>query len=182
MLRQKPRRVAPPRGRQRGVGLTEVMVAVLVVGIGVLGYAGMQLFALQSAENAGYRTHATMIGRDALERLLLNPQARSDYFDSGDWPTAPGASGGNYPAGCVGGGACQPTQLARADIAQLSWMAANSLPGGMVRASTACGGGISASCVVITWRGMTPAQCLNGYPDIPNTADYNCVVLEALRP
>ena len=182
MLRQKTSHIARSKARQRGVGLTEVMVAVLVVGIGVLGYAGMQLFALQSAENAGYRTHATMIGRDALERLLLNPEARDAYFDSGQWPTAPGVSGGNYPAACAGGGACQPAQMAQADMAQLAWSAANSLPGGMVRVASACGGGVSAGCVVITWQGMTPAECLDGYPDIPNTADYNCVVLEALRP
>ena len=170
-------------GRQRGVGLIEVLVSVLVVAVGVLGYAAMQLFALQSAEEASYRTHATLIARDALERLLLNsdPDALADYFSAANWPGEPEAPGGAYPGGCSAA-ACDPQALAAADMAQLAWTAANSLPAGMIRASDDCGGAPSPSCVVVTWTDMTPEDCLADYPDIPNATDYHCVVLEALRP
>ena len=42
--------------QQRGVGLIEVMMALLVLAIGVLGYAGMQLTALKAAEDANNRS------------------------------------------------------------------------------------------------------------------------------
>lgn len=169
--------------RQGGAGLVEVLVAILVIAIGVLGYAAMQLFALQSAEEASYRTHATLIARDGLERLLLNsdPDALADYFDAQSWPSEADSFGASYPNGCSAA-ACDPQPLAEADIAQLAWAAANSLPAGIVLASDDCGGEPSPSCVVVTWMGMTPDECLADYPDLPNATDYHCVVLEALRP
>ncbi|MCK0538498.1 type IV pilus modification protein PilV [Alcanivorax quisquiliarum] len=182
MLTSSPRYSLAKRDQQ-GVGLIEVLVAVLVIAVGVLGYAAMQLFALQSAEEASYRTHAALIARDALERLLLNadPDALADYFDAANWPSEPESYGGDYPDGCTNT-ACDPQQLAAADISQLAWAAANSLPAGMVQASDDCGGVPSPSCVVVTWMDMTPEECLAEYPDIPDATDYHCVVLEALRP
>lgn len=183
MLRRLGRRGAwSASARQRGVGLVEVLVAVLILGVGVLGYAGMQIFALQSAEEASYRTHATLIARDALERLLLNaePDALMIYFDSAQWPSSPDATVA-YPMAC-GTADCNAAQLARADIAQLAWGAARSLPGGMISAMDDCGGIPSPSCVAVTWKEMTPQDCVSDYPNIPNARDYHCVVLEALRP
>jgi type IV pilus assembly protein PilV len=164
--------------KQRGVGMVEVLIALLVVAIGVLGYAGMQLFALRGAEDAGSRTHATLIARDALERLLLNPGGAATYFGDGNWPGAAQVAGDAYPDTCMQA-PCVPAALAAADIQQLSWMAANVLPAGMVMAMDDCGGAPSPSCVVVSWQGVTPAQCLSG-GQIP--AEDACVVLEALRP
>ena len=183
MLRQRSGRNARAvKIRQKGAGLIEVLVAVLVLGIGVLGYAGMQLFALQSAEEASYRTHATLIGRDALERFLLNAgwDSWTVYFNAGNWPDKPAVGQADFPEGCMTSD-CQGPELARVDIAQLAWSAANSLPGGMVMASDDCGGVPSPSCVVITWSEMEPADCLDDYPNIPSSRDYHCVVLEAMR-
>ncbi|MFN3712598.1 MAG: type IV pilus modification protein PilV [Alcanivoracaceae bacterium] len=163
---------------QRGVGMVEVLVALLVIAVGVLGYAGMQLFALRGAEDAGSRTHATLIARDALERLLINPAGGGTYFGADSWPAAPVAPGAAYPSLC-GSADCAPAGLASADIEQLSWMAANTLPLGMIMARDDCSGVPSASCVVVSWQGVTPADCIAG-GQIP--ARDSCVVLEALRP
>lgn len=90
------------KARQRGVGLIEVLVALLVLAIGVLGYAGMQLSALKGAELANNRAQATLIAQDALERLQLNPNLPA--YIAAAWPTTPVAVG-SAPSGyanCTG--------------------------------------------------------------------------------
>ena len=163
--------------RQRGVGLIEVLVALVVMAIGVLGYASMQLMALRGAEAAGLRAQATLMSVDALERFLLNTDARGTYFDVGRWPAAAQDFGDSYPAACDTA-PCTSAALATADIAELAWIAANSLPGGMIAAKNDCTGVPSPSCVVVSWGEMTPALCVAG--NAINTTD-SCVVMEALR-
>src|SRR3970040_1926224 len=44
--------------RQRGAGLIEVMVAVVVLAVGLLGIAGLQLASLQNNHSAALRSQA----------------------------------------------------------------------------------------------------------------------------
>lgn len=166
---------------QKGVGMIEILVAILVVAVGVLGYAGMQMFALRGAEMASYRTQATLVAKDALERTLVNSDTDAGvvYFTAGNWPAGSSASGGNFPAACMGAATCAPVAQATADIGQLSWIASNTLPLGMIRAQDSCTGVPSASCIVVSWQGTTPNECLAG--GTINVTDP-CVVLEAIRP
>ena len=166
---------------QQGVGMIEILVAILVVAVGVLGYAGMQMFALRGAETASYRTQATLVAKDALERILMNSaeEAGSVYFVGNNWPTTPAQAGGNFPTACIGAASCDPAALAFADVAQLSWIVTNTLPLGMIRALDNCTGAATASCIVVSWQGTTPAQCLSG--GAISTSEP-CVVLEAFRP
>lgn len=60
-------------GCQRGVGMVEVLAALLVLAIGVLGYAGLQLRALKGATAAQTRVRAVMLARSALELMRVNP-------------------------------------------------------------------------------------------------------------
>lgn len=57
---------------QQGVSLIEVMVAVLMLSVGVLGAASLQLNALRFNLSAGYTTHASFIAYDMLERMRAN--------------------------------------------------------------------------------------------------------------
>ncbi|MDF1629001.1 MAG: type IV pilus modification protein PilV [Alcanivoracaceae bacterium] len=166
---------------QRGVGMIEILVAILVVAVGVLGYAGMQMFALRGAETASYRTQATLVAKDALERLLLNSATAAGdiYFDVTSWPAASAAPGGNFPTACMGAATCTPDAQAVADIAQLSWIVSNTLPLGMISARDGCTGVGTPSCVVVTWQGTVPADCLAG--GVISTSEP-CVVMEARRP
>lgn len=52
-----------------GFSLLEVMIAVVVTSIGLLGIASLQLFALRTQNNAYLRGQATQINHDMLERL-----------------------------------------------------------------------------------------------------------------
>lgn len=55
--------------RVRGFTLIEALIALLILSIGLLGVAGMQLKALQSAHIAYQRSLASAIAIDAQERL-----------------------------------------------------------------------------------------------------------------
>nr|WP_221187800.1 type IV pilus modification protein PilV [Halomonas stenophila] len=55
----------------RGFTLIEALVAVLVLSIGLLGVAAMQLKALQSSHVSHQRTIASMAAQDAVERLWV---------------------------------------------------------------------------------------------------------------
>lgn len=65
------------RARQRGAGLIEVMVAVLILGIGLLGVAAMQATALRNSQSALERSQAVMQTYAILDAMRVNlPVAR----------------------------------------------------------------------------------------------------------
>lgn len=59
------------RDRHTGFSLVEVLVAVVVLAVGLLGLAALQIKGLQSAHAAYQRTLASIIAQDAAERLWL---------------------------------------------------------------------------------------------------------------
>lgn len=66
----------------RGASLIEALVALLVLCLGVLGVAGMQLTALRQTEAAAHAAQASLILLDASERVRANPLQQSLYqFD-----------------------------------------------------------------------------------------------------
>ena len=59
----------PDVGRQRGAGLVEVMVALVILAVGLLGIAGLQLASLQNNHSAALRSEvSTISSRSALPR------------------------------------------------------------------------------------------------------------------
>lgn len=57
---------------QKGVGLLEVMVALMLLGIAVLGFVAMQLRANNISLEADYNMHAVEMARDLHERMRVN--------------------------------------------------------------------------------------------------------------
>ncbi len=57
---------------QSGVTLIEVLIAVLVSSVAVLGVAGLQMLGMQSNRAALLRTEAVHIAHDMLERMRAN--------------------------------------------------------------------------------------------------------------
>lgn len=64
---------------QRGVGLIEVLVAVLIMGIGLLGVAAMQATALRNNQSAFERTQAVVQSYAMLDAIRANPTAAASY-------------------------------------------------------------------------------------------------------
>lgn len=61
--------------RQRGFSMIEVLVAILVVSVGLLGIAGLQAYGLQANHSAYLRSQATVLAYDALDRMRANIDA-----------------------------------------------------------------------------------------------------------
>lgn len=118
---------AHPLTVQRGVTLLENMVALLVVSVGLLGFAGMQAFTLHGSASSTHRQLAMQLAQDMADRIRANPSA---YFVS----NTVNLYGNIVPAASPTAGTdcratrCTPAQIAAFDIYQ--WQVANhALPG-----------------------------------------------------
>ncbi len=58
---------------QAGFSMVELLVAVLVMGIGVLGVTGLQVVSLQNNRAALQQADATQLAYDMLDRIRANP-------------------------------------------------------------------------------------------------------------
>lgn len=71
-----------PRHRNRGVSLIEVMISVLVMGIGMLGIAAMQATALRNSQSALERSQAVIQSYSILDAMRANIAiARTGGYD-----------------------------------------------------------------------------------------------------
>lgn len=77
------------RIRNAGFSMIELLVAVLVMGIGVLGITGLQLVSLQNNRGALLRGEAVQLSYDILDRIRANPGANYDGLAMGAAPAAP---------------------------------------------------------------------------------------------
>lgn len=61
------------RAAQHGVTMVEVLVAVVVLALGLLGLAGLQASGLRVGQSSLYRTQAAQLAFDMADRLRANP-------------------------------------------------------------------------------------------------------------
>jgi type IV pilus assembly protein PilV len=106
--------------RQQGFSMLEVLIAVLVFSLGIIGLAGLLIFAIQSNHVAYLRTQATFLAHNMADRMGANPAGLWNGDYNGDYPVAAST------AGCSAG--CTPEQLADYDKAQWSTQLTTFLP------------------------------------------------------
>lgn len=115
--------------RQRGVSLIEVMMAVLIFSIGLIGLASLMVVALRSNQAGYLRTQVTYLAHNMADRMSANPIG----VWSGDYNSA------SYPVSttndCAAG--CTPAQLATHDQQMWSSQLKTFLPPGAT-AKIAC--------------------------------------------
>lgn len=73
--------------KETGATLIEVLVAMMVLAIGLLGLAGLQATSIQSNHSAYYRSQATLLASDLADRMRAN---RTEALTSAyliDFPT-----------------------------------------------------------------------------------------------
>ncbi len=81
------------RGRQEGAGLIEVLVAVLVMGVGLLGIAAMQATALRNNESSLERSQATIQTYSILDAMRANrSRALAGDYDMAETCATPSAT------------------------------------------------------------------------------------------
>lgn len=98
------------RNRQKGTTLLEVLISVLVLSIGLLGVASLQMYGLRYNQSAYLRSQATILAYDMVDRMRTNSNGvAAGYYNTistGSLPTDPA---------CISSG-CTNQQLADHDI------------------------------------------------------------------
>ena len=108
--------------RNRGFTLIEVLVAVLVLSIGLLGLAALQASGLRNNYNAYASSQAVILANDMTDRIRANPtEAANGLYNN---ITAAAAD-----PGCMTGN-CSTTQIRDHDTAVWYADLQNTLPGG----------------------------------------------------
>lgn len=76
-----------PKYQQRGATLIEVLIAMFILAIGLLGLAGLQAVSTQSNQGASYRSQATILASDIVERMRTNrTQALAGNYTTSTFP------------------------------------------------------------------------------------------------
>lgn len=129
--------------RQRGIGLIEVLISMLILGIGVLGIMSVQNRALQFNQGSLMESRAATLANDIIDRIRANPTQLSRYRI---------ALHENPPGGVDCSGAsivCSTAQMADYDLASWREEIAASLPGGTSEITQVSSSG-DASVFVVT--------------------------------
>lgn len=151
MRKRKPVRLHS----QWGTTLMEVLVSMLVLSFGLLGMAGVQSVSLRNNQAAYFRTQASMLSSDIIERMRANKIG----VDNNAYDDVAGAA----TAACFTTAGCTPNQMAAQDIAAWDAAVAAALPGGVgvvcldstgndgTAAAMACDGAGNIYAVKVFW-------------------------------
>jgi type IV pilus assembly protein PilV len=75
---------------QGGFTLLEVMIAMVIFAVGMLGLAGIQALSLESSHSSYSRSQAVLLASDMVDRMKANPSALASYvIDTATTPSAP---------------------------------------------------------------------------------------------
>jgi len=107
----------PKRNRQSGFSMVEVLVALVVLSVGMLGIAGLYVTTLRASNGAIYRSLAVNLAADMADRIRANPRAGTAY------------AGAPALNGCVAGAVdCTRDQMAADDVFRWQAELAAALP------------------------------------------------------
>lgn len=98
-----------PKSDSAGFSLVEVLVALLVLSIGLLGLAALQVTGMKFNHQSYQRTQATMLTYEIADRMRSNPQALANYI------IAYSAATPTYSTDCAAV-VCTAAQLAAYDL------------------------------------------------------------------
>jgi type IV pilus assembly protein PilV len=140
----------------QGFTLIEVLISVLIMSVGILGAAGLQLRGLDANRDAFYRTTATLVASDIMNRIEVNPTityAVDDTKTPADFSSVSSCSTAD----------CNPAAMAQHDIAH--WLCS-------INSSNA--GTEYAICGDLSAQGSLP----NGKGSIAKTGDEYAIRVE----
>lgn len=161
---------------QTGVGLVEVMVALLLLAVAILGYSALQGQAIKSTNESFERSQSLVMMRNIAEKIHANPSAIATYvaqLNVAAVPTAPGNQCGLN--GVAVTTLCTPAQLAeaesykvRADLQNYDFqIQMHPCPNTGGTGATAATNIMFSYCLISAWGDTTPT--------IGVTADTDCL-------
>ncbi|HET8900065.1 MAG TPA: type IV pilus modification protein PilV [Rhodanobacteraceae bacterium] len=126
--------------RHRGLSLIEVLVAVLIFSIGLIGLAGLLVMSTQANHGAFVRTQATVLSQNLADRMRSNVVGLWQGNYDGTYTAVTGA-----PA-CDSTAPCKPQDLATRDRIQWRQLLGQYLPNdGNLAATVDCDPAVNVS-------------------------------------
>ncbi len=98
----------------QGFTLMEVLVALAVLSIGLLGMAGMQLFSMKSSHNAYLQSQASYFAYDLIDKMRANPAGLNNGTYDTTFTNIPGGFTNCQSTTAT----CSPDQLATFELTQ----------------------------------------------------------------
>lgn len=147
--------------RASGFSLIEVLIAVIILAIGLLGIAGLQVTSKRTSFEALQRVTAVMLAQDITERIRANKGELSTYTGKPDvTATVPAAA----PNPDCGAATCTPAEMVDYDVYQ--WQQAilgasetkgGANAGGLILPTGCITAGVNTGevTIAIAWRGLT---------------------------
>ena len=138
----------------RGFTLIEVLIALVIMSVGMLGIAGLYVHSMQAGRTSILRHNAVTLAGDIADRIRANPRAGAAYVQAG--------ANNN----CVDGGVnCTIGEMAANDIFLWDQQATATLPNGQV--SIVVDNGVVPPTYQITLTWTEPGEVLNYSITIP---------------
>ncbi|CAM3535869.1 hypothetical protein GCM10016272_11400 [Psychrobacter glaciei] len=178
------------RDTQTGVGLIEVMVALLLLTVAVLGYSALQVQAIKATNESFERTQSLVMMRNIAEKIHANPDSISIYETQINLSTnsTPNKKCGLDGQAVTTAAFCTPAELARAESFYIKTDLANyDFEVQMHPCPNTGGSGASAAsnimfsyCLISAWGLTTPTIGEDEDVDcLTNRVSENNVVTEA---
>lgn len=137
-----------------GFALVEALIALLIIGIAVVGFVAQALQTSQRVYEAGHRVQAQVLAEDIIERIKTNPLAWPGPFINTNSPSA--------PSSCSVASPCTtPIAMALQDISDVKALASQQLPSGQLQVREQCTADAPLPCVIVAWQSTepTPQAC-----------------------
>ncbi len=117
----------------RGTSMIEVLIAAIILSLGLLGYAQLQLKTMKQSNDALHSTLATIMAEDLIERVRTNKTealkgAAGNYNNPILEETVLSCMGKNSEGAYDASMVCSPAELALFDIHEWQENIKNSLP------------------------------------------------------
>ena len=138
-------------GYQRGESMIEVIVTVIILSIGLLGAATLQLMTLKNLSSSNSISVAALMAEDFSDRLRANKSAAARYIHN----SAPSSAAANCSTTN-----CTPDQLASYDIDSWWQQVKRALPSGGIEVTS---NGANGYILTVRWdedrSGSTGTNC-----------------------
>lgn len=147
---------------EQGMGMLEVLVSLLLLAVGMLGFAALQTSSVKATNESVDRTKALTVMQSTAEKIRTNPSAMATYKTEFSKLAQHGATvSASKMCGLDGKAvseACTPDELAEADISLFSKQFSNSnLIADIVACPRNSGTGLTNSdCLIIAWDDTAP--------------------------
>lgn len=138
--------------QQQGIGLIEVLIALLLFSGAALGYTALQTYALGGVNDSTMRLKAVMMLNETLERMRAN----SEIKDFGFYQQLFNVKATPKVIDCLHSTGCDPQQVAKNDVTILRTQAERQgLRLGMIDCPKASDG-TKSKCLIAAWHHTTP--------------------------